>query len=497
MLLDSTILLWLVVGTATFFVLRALIFRLFLSSGIPGPRLAKLSGLWYAYRIYRGRFERENIDLHEQYGKIVRVAPNHYSINDPGALKTIYGHGTKFVKSNWYKGWAAPSFENLFSLRDPKEHAAERKIVANLYAMSSVVSYEPSVNRCIAVFCSQIDVLCRGGQAFNMQHWLQCYAFDVIGEITYSRRFGFLDGGHDIDGMMASLAILISRSTFAGQFPWAIPLIFSLPGGVSRMLDCIFAHINERQQQIQDDETGKIGDEPLALDFLEKMHKITANMPLSEKRRITQATTSNNVIAGSDTTSIALSSIFFHILRNPGVYNKLRSELDEALASGAISDPITFKQGQELPYLQAVLKEGLRLHSSTGLPLWRVVPAGGAEIAGHQFPPGAVVGINTWVIHHNMEIFGPDPKAFRPERWLDKPKEELSRMESCFLPFGVGSRTCIGKNISLLEMGKLVPTLVRKYDMEIVSYHGDGTMDSVNRWFVKPVGFNVRIKRRN
>ncbi|KAM6506982.1 hypothetical protein FALCPG4_018794 [Fusarium falciforme] len=416
MLLNLTLLLWLVAGTATFFVLRALIVRLFLSPDVPGPRLAKYSGLWYAYRIYRGRWERENIDLHEQHGKIVRVAPNHYSIDDPDAIKTIYGHGTKFVKSSWYKGWTAPTFENMFSFRDPKEHASERRIVTNLYAMSSVVSYEPSVNRCIDLFCSEINTICREGRSLNMQHWLQCYAFDVIGEITFSRRFGFLDGGYDVEGMMDSLSVLVSRSTFAGQFSWALPLIHSLPGGVSVILQRVFAYINERQRQIEDDETGKIGDEPVALDFMEKMHKITANMPPSERQRITQVTASNNIIAGSDTTSIALSSVFFNILRKPGVYQKLRSEIDEALASGVISDPITFKQSQELPYLQAVLKEGLRLHSSTGLPMWRVVPAGGAEIAGHQFLPGDVVGINTWVIHRNMEVFGPDPKVFRPGR---------------------------------------------------------------------------------
>lgn len=86
MLLDSTILLWLVVGTATLFVLRALIFRLFLSSGIPGPRLAKLSGLWYAYRIYRGRFERENIDLHEQYGTFILGQDREQNFSLPGLL---------------------------------------------------------------------------------------------------------------------------------------------------------------------------------------------------------------------------------------------------------------------------------------------------------------------------------------------------------------------------------------------------------------------------
>ena len=67
-----------------------------------------------------------------------------------------------------------------------------------------------------------------------------------------------------------------------------------------------------------------------------------------------------------------------------------------------------------MPYFQTVMKEALRMHSATGLALWRVVPAGGAEISGRFFPEGAIVGINTWVAHYNQDVF-PDAKRFRPE----------------------------------------------------------------------------------
>lgn len=121
-------------------------------------------------------------------------------------------------------------------------------------------------------------------------------------------------------------------------FPWAAEYLGSWTA--------YFAHINEREQHIQDVKTGNIGDEPLALNFLQKMHKSTANMPFPEKQRITQAMDSNEIITRSDNTSIALGSAFPYLpLLNPGVYKKSRSP-DEALASGAISDPITSKQDQ-------------------------------------------------------------------------------------------------------------------------------------------------------
>jgi len=65
---------------------------------IPGPFLARFTRLWYFVEIYKGSFERTNIELHKKYGPIVRIAPKEYSIDDVEAAKIIYGHGSQFVK---------------------------------------------------------------------------------------------------------------------------------------------------------------------------------------------------------------------------------------------------------------------------------------------------------------------------------------------------------------------------------------------------------------
>jgi cytochrome P450 len=175
-----------------------------------------------------------------------------------------------------------------------------------------------------------------------------------------------------------------------------------------------------------------------------------------------------NIGAGSDTTGITLSAIFYYLLKNPSTYQCLQSEIDTAAKEGRISDPVTFKEAQDLPYLQAVMKEALRIHPATGLTMPRTVPSTGASIAGRPFPPGSTVGINAWVAHRNSSVFGPDADIWRPERWREI--EEQGRegeVEKYFLAFGMGSRTYIGKNISLLEMSKLVPQLVRRFDFAL------------------------------
>jgi hypothetical protein len=91
---------------------------------IPGPAWTRFTRLWYFRRVWNGKFEEDNIALHEKYGAVVRIAPGQYSINDRAALRTIYGPGTKFAKSAWYEGWKHPDPERwtLFPDRDIKRH---------------------------------------------------------------------------------------------------------------------------------------------------------------------------------------------------------------------------------------------------------------------------------------------------------------------------------------------------------------------------------------
>jgi cytochrome P450 len=180
--------------------------------------------------------------------------------------------------------------------------------------------------------------------------------------------------------------------------------------------------------------------------------------------------------AGSETTAISLSSVFYYLLKNPPCMAKLLSELDTKAKEGYFHDNdhglVTWTESQSLPYLDAVVKESFRLHPAAGLPLERIVPPSGIEIAGHFVKGGTIVGVSAWVVHRNREIFGEDVEVFRPERWLvdekkDREAEEkrIKDMGATMLQFGMGSRTCIGKNISLLEIYKLVPSVLRRFEV--------------------------------
>ncbi|KAJ5089198.1 hypothetical protein N7532_007882 [Penicillium argentinense] len=467
---------------------------------IPGPFLARYTTLWYFNRVRKGGFEHENITLHQQYGPVVRVAPNQYSISDPAAIKTIYGTGSRFAKSAWYDGWKHPKQWTVFSDRDIRRHADTRKRFAGLYSMSSLVHYEPFVDHCADLFDRRLAEFSQDKKSFNMGHWFQCYAFDVIGNITFGERFGFLDKGEDIDGAMAAVHKVLMYSTLVGIYPEWHPRLFGLlskfawtgAGGRAYIGQFVQQKIRLHEEKTDKLEKGR-SEHVQAQDFVDKLIMARNKDPEKVTDYHLFIMGQSNVSAGSDTTAISLSGIMWYLLQNEAVLRKLRDEIDDYTNRGLLSENVAFKESQEMPYFQAVMKEALRMHSATGLPMWREVPAGGAEISGRYFPAGTIVGMNTWVAHYDERVF-PDAKSFRPERWIEAESEpeRLKEMNQMHMPFGLGSRTCLGKHISILEMSKLIPRIVRDYNFTPLRR----SWTTENYWFVRPSDFEVFVQRR-
>lgn len=363
--------------------------------------------------------------------------------------------------------------------------------------MSSLVGYEPFVNECTSLLIQRFSEISESGQIINLGHWLQCYAFDVIGAITFEDRFGCLDMGEDKGGIFTAIDQRGIYSTFVGIFPSFHSLLFPLlpkTGGFAYMIQFTLDQVAKRQKLLKNPEQSSRDGPP---DFMTKFLNIHESNPEKLTKIDIQLICQSNIAAGSDTTSITLSAIFYYLLKNPHTYQRLQVEIDDAASEGTISDPISFKEAQDLPYLQAVIKEALRIHSATGLPLYRVVPSSDTLIADHHFPPGSVVGINTWVAHRNQSVYGADADIWRPERWLEFEEKGLTgEVDRYNLAFGAGSRTCIGKNISLLEISKLVPQLIRKFEFALDAGLEQREWETINRWFVKPLDFEARIKLR-
>jgi len=484
----------------------------------PGHWAAGYTNWWRFFDVLGRHHERTTIKLHRKHGDVVRLGPNVLSFADPRAIKIIYGLNKGMVKSDFYPVQMAVSkgrrVHSLFSTTNEDYHAKYRRCVNNAFAMSSLVNYEPLVSSTLRVFLDKTDQLfANTGRTCDFGQWLQFFAFDVIGDLTWSKRVGFIEENRDVDGIIAFLKKFLSYAGPIGQMPILdlfleknpVSLFFQRIGLTKTTFPVtVFAQSRsaERHNEIEKIKAHglpKSSPNPRGVDLLSKFAQAAHDHPEFMTDMQILASCTSMVFAGSETTAISLSSVFYFLLKNSRVYKKLMQELDNAVAEGIIEEredrTVSWAESQKLPYLDACIQESFRLHPAAGLILERIVPPSGMDILGQFIPGGTIVGCNAWVLHRRPEVFGADVDEFRPERWIEATPEKAKEMRGTMFQFGAGARTCIGKNISLLEIYKLVPSFLRRFEIE-AGTEGGVNWKTHNAWFVRQEGFVTRFRPR-
>ncbi|KAH0842250.1 Pisatin demethylase [Fonsecaea pedrosoi] len=462
---------------------------------IPGPFVASFSGFWRAWEVAKGDWHVKNLELHRQYGPLVRIAPNVISVSDPDALRVIYGLNSGFTKTDFYPiqemKYGKIYLANLFSTKSDEFHAKQKRSVATAYSMTSMLAFEPYVDNCSELFFKRLDELyVNPHQPCDLGKWLQLYAMDVIAEVTFGKRFGCMQEGGDVGGLIDTIDKFLVYASVVGQVPYLHKFLFGNPllpyilpklDSINHVVKFTLERISEREK---DSERHK--------DFLGRLYDAKAEGKMEAVDIVRHS--SANVFAGSDTTAIALRAAIDGLLANPECYRKLQAEIDQKRAEGKLSLPVKYAEAQQMPYLQAVLKEGMRYHPSVSFLLERHVPKGGTVVCGTRVPEDTIVGVNAWVVHRDRKVFGDDADVFRPERWLEADEAQLKAMERAFFVFGGGSRTCTGRNISLMEMSKVIPSLLMVYDIERAD--PKARTQTKTYWFAVQRGLVCNIRRR-
>jgi len=188
----------------------------------------------------------------------------------------------------------------------------------------------------------------------------------------------------------------------------------------------------------------------------------------------------NFIAGGSDTTSFTLSCAFFYVLSSPEVYAKLITELDEN--ASFIRDTFDYSKIQNLSYLNAVIKETLRISVPVPGSLPRIVPEGGVTIGSVYLPAGTAVSISQQAISFDEKIF-PSPKKFIPERWIGNGAQSLDKWN---VAFSRGPRQCIGTSLAYLELRCVVAYFFSRFDMTLTGNCGDHL-----RWVDRFVSVNL------
>lgn len=329
-------------------------------------------------------------------------------------------------------------------------------------------------------------------------------SWDVVGSVTFSQPIGYMERGQDFDGTLANADMAIDYFSLVGMIPaldhWLDknPIMHIGPPGFNTITSISLKHLVDRYQG--NDSHYHDSEKP---DFLDRFIEAKNNDPKDVDDAQIISWLMINMIAGADTTALTMKSAFYYCLRNESIMARLRREALAAGINGA--DPVSYKDARAIPYVEAVVREALRILPGVSMPLERYVPAGGHQLSnGDLLPAGSIVGINPYILCRNKEIFGEDAEEFRPERWLrdeacgeteEAFQARLTAMNNADLTFGGGRRVCIGKHLGLYQVYKVLLTLVVRYDIQLVEPTKEWKV--INSWFPRQLGgLDVKIRKR-
>lgn len=330
---------------------------------------------------------------------------------------------------------------------DPKKKVERSRNLASGYALSNVIKSEDAISRTIEMLLDWMDQYAEKGEPMHLDKFFTYTAFDIVGEVVFSKKFGFLHEGADIGNSIANSLALNAYAAVGGFLqPWnlivANPLVTWLrimPMG--HLFDTTMKAIGER-----------VRNQDARFDLIAHWFKMLAQHPERMKLRDIHAQATTSVGAGADTVSCGLQSFIYHMLRHPTAWGRVRAEIDAARRDrGLCSDSVVaFEHAQQLPYLQACIKEALRIFGPVPMGLPRVAPKGGLTIGEHTFPAGTILSINPWAVHHSKEIWGPDASEFNPDRWLS---DSAAALDKYWIPVSIAIfRSMIRKRAKKLTM---------------------------------------------
>jgi hypothetical protein len=409
-------------------------------SKIPGPKLFALTKWRLALEDYRGTRTTTINLLHLKYGPIVRIGPNEVHCNSLNALRTIYGAGSGFERTYFYRMFDVYGKQNLFTLHTVKEHSDRKKLVANAYSKSF------------------------GDQPHEIFSSLHYFSLDAITHFLYGSNYG---GTSALSGDVRDRALLNDivdptrryLSWFAVHLPTFTKWLYTRDGLVERILTPwlpmqkpttytgIRKHALDAFQSFQsavEKEPSIASTDSTIVSRLWASHESVKGSSSNSLSSLDIASEcADHLLAGIDTTADTLMFLVWALSRpqNLHIQKRLAEEV-RAIPQDLVEDGVPkLDVIDKLPYLDAVIRETLRLYAPLPASEPRSINSP-CSIDGYTIPAGTVVNMSPYSLHRNAEVF-PEPLKFDPDRWLGQ-TEQVALMNRWFWAFSSGGRMCIG-----------------------------------------------------
>lgn len=440
----------------------------FSSRAIPGPR----GGLFLGSIL---EFSRDPLGFllrcAREYGDVFQVRLLHVPMvffHHPRDIEVVLRtQSREFIKDSFTRG-AVRLFGNGLLASEGEFWRRQRRLIAPALAHQQIQNYAETMAR----YTERMLDGWRPQEIRDIHKEMMGLTLQIVARCLFG-----IEIKHFVEEIGQALEVILDH--YVNATSW-LPALERLPTpgnlrtqrAIRRLDEIVFGIIKERRRQGGDD---------LLATLLRARDEDGRPMTDAQLRDETLTL----LLAGHETTALALSYTFYLLAQNPGVEEKILEEASRVLGerTGGVEDL------GRLPYTQAVLKESMRLYP----PAWMIGREARRDcsIGGYFIPRGAQLAFAQWVVHRDPRFYK-EPERFLPERWLDGLSERLPRC--AYFPFGDGPRICVGNHFAMMEATILLIAILRRYRLRLVSEAPLSLIPSIT---IRPRGgIPVRLFRR-
>ncbi|KAF4962251.1 hypothetical protein FSARC_9639 [Fusarium sarcochroum] len=425
-------------------------------ASVPGPKVCGVTRIPYWLAALRGEDVKWMKELHDQYGPVVRFGPTDVSYAASEAWNDI--HGPKVTeKAQEFSVQPVNGVPSMLTT-NTENHIRMRRLFSPAFSERALKQQEPLFKKYTDLLMYKIaEVGDEGAKPVEMTQLLNFTTFDVMAELCFGHPLNLLAQNEYspwVKSIFESLKMLPIASII-NYYPILNALFTRFePKSVTAQRVTHCKHSEDRVNHRL--ENGS--DQPDVWNLV---------LSAKEGKGLTVKEMHSNaelfMLAGSETTATLLSGCLYNLLTYP---EKMETLLEEIRGKFTSADDLAFESLADLKYMNACLKETLRIYPPVPIGSPRVVPEGGQQILGKYIPPETRVSVHHWSTYHSESNFK-DAEAFAPERWLKTDSKYAGDILEAHQPFGFGPRNCLGQNMAMHEMRLILATLLFKYDLEL------------------------------
>ncbi|KAI1754043.1 cytochrome P450 [Xylaria castorea] len=452
---------------------------------IPGPFFASFSYVWAFWIAYSGNSHIILEAEKRKHGDLFRIGPDAVALSDSDAWNQITSARSLYTRGVWY-GSARFDFRgpSVITELDMSTHGKRKSKLTPAFSGKNLAILEAKTDEWIASLISNIRTkIANGNETMDIGRVIQYFQVDLITDLGMGQawkdleedkdHFGYLKMSEWFAPAIQSFAFLpLGRALYSSI--WFMKLFGPKTTDTSGV--GLFLGTLEKEVRNRFNRNTQKSDE--SFDILDEW--IKHGLPAME----CQLDLSLLVPAGSETSAMMIRGTLLYLMSSPMIYQKAKQEIKDEISAGRISSPVTNEEAKSLEYMQAVVREGLRLMVPVNFGFPKRVPDSGDTLCGTFLPAGTDVYVNYHSMMRSKEVFGEDADSFRPERFLSGGPNVAQMVKAVELAFGNGRFMCLGKVLAWMEMNKLFIELFRNFDFQIANPEKPWSRESYTTWMV-------------